>query len=844
MQGRGLEEMVPWSTFKRMVTVVVKKTEGGWCAQLKVLDRKALDELMRPLVEKYKSMGLKPPTSECRAVHTTWMNDQMKGQPFFSVQASCPVDAKSLAAVMFMYGAKPRGSKAYSILRKTVPRMLDIVTGIVGDRTLILTKEVTGARINFSLPAAGFLPPSFPLIISRLCGNRHRGECSLCGSKRFKQQFVYGANYPCGHFVHDFCAIENYWSYAELARKKVWHFYCGCGRRNTYTSPSRLFDPIRLTVMTGDNVDALKNTIEKYRVNGENVSANVDGDLLFKGIRSMLNNVQVKRHQFKVPNLETDSSFYLNMPKGSKAGAFFQSEVHEFVINNEIHTNKQNPEKTTVTVIAGAYLRSYICALKEEFREYVAGRAPLDGKKLQEFAWSHLFVYKVNTKVEAIYAVEENADKIRCFFPAHVCKFMLDNLMWKELAAYLYGKGAVMLGFKWVHGGAKRIFDRLKMSKKIFAWDISGLDSSMKARLIQTIFLALFHCYDPSSVPDDVYKVFTMLYHISVGHYVSKIVSWVDGFRIMVGAMASGELMTSIFNTLYCIVAVLCWIHHCGDLKFGKPMTNKRKQAWIKKNISDILLYIFGDDGLMGTDADELELFEDVKINGVLYPSLTTYLQTQWYLKIKVEESTCFPGRATGLLSTPDSNGDLPPGSITILKRGLVEVMHNKRIEVLPFKSTTVSIGKLVKNEVPLRRKDDLIYTNYLGMCRSIGHAIDTCGTNDVMYDVCKYYYDVSLREFLVAWNTGAPTEFSPTGVLHDTIEERLIRTFGVEKIPMGDFSVTSFPPKDSIIDLFVYRSSVDAPPTELWKTRRLKRPDLDPGLLQLWNALCGDLEY
>lgn len=688
-----------------------------------------------------------PPVDTVRSVWTSWLGDELRKAPYFQCDSWCPIGAKCLAVVMFMYGARPAESVAIDIIKKAAPRMLDVVTGVVGDNTMILAKDVNGLRIPFILPAAGFLPHTFPMIMSRLCGNSDRGVCSLCDSKR-RGMFIFGKRYSCECFVHDYCALEGYHSDAALAREKTWSFTCGCNKTTVYTSPSKLFNPIRLTVMTGDNVTALKKTVDKYKNNGERICSNVDGALLQKGIGSMLNNVGLKKHSIRVPVLNDEANFSMHMPDQSKAGAFFQKTIHNFMMNGEVRANKQSPTKTEINVIAGIYLKSYIAALQDEFSEYIEGGGPVSGMKLQEFTWKRLFVYKVNTKVEAIYAEEVDGEKLRCFFPAHVCKFMLDTMIFKPLVNSLYGKGSVMLGHKWVYGGAQKLYNRLKCFKKLLAWDIKGLDSSMKARLIELIFGSLFHAYDPSSVTGDVYRLFRTLYLITVGHYVSKVVAWIDDFRILVGAMASGELMTSIFNTLYCIVAVLCWIHHVADILFGTSMSSAEKKAFIDEHISKIVLYIFGDDGLFGTNSPHLNLFEDTVLpDGRVVPSLDSYLEEQWFLSVKKEESN----QSSTLLSVPNEVGDVPHGSITILKRAFIEDEVDGIKCVAPFKSTSISIGKLVKNEVPFRKKDDKAYVNYLNMCRAIGHAVDTCGSNPVMYDVCKYIYDVSFSEFVLA---------------------------------------------------------------------------------------------
>lgn len=827
---------------RELTTVVVEKVERGWCARLVILDRGKLYQLLKPAYDYFENKGLSVPKETYREIHTTWMSDQVRGDPFYSILADCPIESKCIVIIMFMYGARPTQSRALDIIRKASPQILDPVRGIFGDKTLIRTCETSGARVCFSLPAAGYLPKTFPALISRLCGNGDKGECSICGMKRLNR-FVFGKVYPCksgDHFIHDYCALSKYHDDFSRSRDKVWKFFCGDGHEHEYSSPSRLFNPIRLTVMTGDNVGALKKTVEKYLKNGEDTASNIDGHELAKGVRSMLQNVGLTRHCLTVPDVTHPANFVIDQPKGSKAGAFMQREVYEFLINSEVRSNRQNPEKTTVTVIAGAYLQSFITSLKEEFQEFVVDGRELDAKKLQEFTWKRLFVYKVNTKVEAIYGEEVDGDKIRCFFPAHICKFVLDNMIWKGLVVALYNKGSVMLGHKWVHGGAQKLFDRLKKSNKIFAWDISGLDSSMKARLIQIIFQSLFRAYNPKSVPDDVFRIFTMLYHISVGQYVSKVVSWIDGFRIMVGAMASGELMTSIFNTIYCITAVLCWIHHCADIKFGPEMVlGGAKEKWLRLNADNIILYIFGDDGLMGTDAVELELFKDVRFGKRTYPSLSTYLKVHWKLTVKESESTCVPGKTPSLLSTPNEVGDLPAGSVTILKRGFVEMEYKGQKCVGPFKSTTISIGKLVKQEIPSLHKEDPLYVNYLGMCRSVGHAVDTCGTNQVMYNVCAYYYDLSFSEFMLAWNTGSKLSFAPEEELVKVVEERLRRLFGTGKIDVGQMSVTKFPERDAILDMFVPKKEVYDEPEPEWKAKRLRRPDVvNQELYNLFTSL------
>jgi len=580
-----------------------------------------------------------------------------------------------------------------------------------------------------------------------------------------------------------------------------------------------MFTPLRLTITTGDNVSALERNMEKYRKNGDDVQGAVPGELLATSIRSMLLNVGLKHHSIPMNDVLDRCMYYLRMPDGTKAGAWFQDGMQEFQCDARKVKNKQNPTKSEVEVIAGYQCISYIEALKEEFSEFVLNGETLDSAKLQKFSWKRMLAFKMNTKVEAL-IVQDDADRLRMFFPSHVCKFIFDNVLWKNMVQKIYQKGAVMLGFRWLDGGSQKLFNRYSKFRKILAWDISGLDSSMKAKIIQLIFEALFHAFDPNSVGDQSQRMFVLLYILCVGHYVSKVVAWVDAFRIMVGSMASGELMTSIFNTLYCIVAVFSWLHFIADIKFG-AVSSKPKIDWLIVNVIEAVLLIFGDDGFMATDAEEVNLLDDVVVGEKQYPSLDTFLKKYWKMSVKRSDSV----QTSSLLSVPDEVGDLPPGAATILKRGFVEVDYKGSKVVGPWKSTSLSVGKLLKHEVPVTKDGDVAYCAYLMMCRAVGHAVDTAGVNRYMYDICQYTYDAAFATFTNVLGYGGrglePGEM--TAMEEKIIGEMVIRFTGGAARSQKSYDVVRFPSWEELQDMFLPIRDYVEPPTDSHYVRRQK---------------------
>jgi hypothetical protein len=793
-----MSKQLSLKTVTQMFFTRVEKDGEGWKAVVYVKDQQELANKLLVLKKECEARGIDIPQEGLNRLHTEWVYNSQQGFPQFIVKARSALDSKCVALAMLMYGSKPSKSYTWDCLRKADVKLLDRVSGICGENTMYMCKEITGLKIPFALPESGFIPRVMDKVIAKYCFNDEKGQCAIC-RQRVVPGVIKGKTYECGNFVHDACAIGRHFS--EYCREKTWMFACRCGVEHQFTSSAPMFNAIRLTIMTGDNVPALEANMEKYRKNGDDPVANVPKMLLAKAVRSMLNNVGLQRHSVRVNDMMDDCMYYLKMPDHTKAGAWFQDGIYSFFQNGEESKNKQNPTKTEVEVIAGHKCRAYVAALKEEFKEFIFEGGSLDTRKLQDFAWKRIFAFKMNTKVEAL-VVQDDADKLRMFFPSHVCKFIFDNILWKNLVAKLYQQGSVMLGFRWLDGGAQKLFNRYKNFKKFMAWDISGLDSSMKAKIIQIIFEALFHAYDPKSVSDESFKIFHLIYMICVGHYVSKVVAWVDHFRIMVGSMASGELMTSIFNTIYCIVAIFSWMHHIADLKFGVNDNAPGKAVWVKTHIEAAVLLVFGDDGLMGTDEDELSLFDDVSIGGVVYPSLDTFLKKFWKMSIKAKDSI----QTTTLKSVPNEFGDLPESSVTILKRGFVEVVYKGKKVIGPFKSTSITIGKLLKHEVSANKVFSKSHCAYLMMCRAVGHAVDSAGVNRYMYDVCKYTYDVAFASFTEAVGMGE-VDISVDDmrqIEQDSVGNMNARVSGKVVDVAPSYDVVRFPSWEELQDMFL----------------------------------------
>lgn len=798
--------------------VKVEKCGEGWRAVVFALDQQQLAQRLKEVADQCVSNGMPVPPQAVTSIRTDWLYQQTsKGFPQFITRSRNAVDAKCTALSMLMYGSKPSHSYTWDCMKKADIKLLDRVTGICGESTMVYCKEISGLRIPFSLPAPGKIPTFMPKILAKFCANNERGLCSMCQKRSFPG-VVFGKVYPCGNFVHDMCALHFHFDMHDNRAKK-WSFVCSCAAEHDYTSPSRLFTPLRLTITTGDNVPALEANMDKYRKNGDDPVTNLPGFLLAKAIRSMLLNLGIKKNSININNIEDQCMFFLKMPDRTKAGAWFQDGISEFSNGGIPSKNKQNPYKSEVEVIAGHQCLSYIQALKEKFYEFVYEDGELKSKELAAFCYERILVHKMNTKVEAL-VVQDDADKLRMFFPSHVCKFIFDNVIWKNLVQRLYMKGAVMLGFRWLDGGAQKLYERYGKFSKIFAWDISGLDSSMKAKVIQIIFESLFKAFNPDSVNDVAYRLFTLLYIICTGHYISKVVAWVDSFRIMVGSMASGELLTSIFNTIYCIVAIFSWIHHIADIKFGVADT-AAKLRWIDKNLTHIVLYIFGDDGLMATNAEELSLLNDVVCNGKSYPSLDKFLKVHWKMSIKRTDSL----EANTMLSVPDDIGDLPKNSITILKRGFVKTTIAGVEYVGPFKSTSISVGKLLKHEVPANKQNDLAYSAYLMMCRAVGHAVDTAGMNKYMYDICKYVYDAAYSTFTSAVGVGSG-RLKPQDMLEiedDVVGDMLQRFTGEAHVSHASYSIVSFPLWEDLQQMFIPPREYVSEPIDAQHARRQK---------------------
>jgi hypothetical protein len=613
-------------------------------------------------------------------------------------------------------------------------------------------------------------------------------------------------------FYHDHCFFEKIVEQCGNMRSKELYLICECGKNHAYSSDHPLWKYIAPATMTGDNVAALHSNISKYISNGEKTKNDVHGLDFRNAMKHVRKLLGLKLGMIPVPGLLDVADFFVAVPGGTKAGANYQKAEEVFRDGDTWCKNKKNPKKTEEMLSAPIRVTSFIQALKKFIVENRG--AENFGELLRDFVYERAWVHKISAKVEVIVSI---LAKLRSFYPAYIDKFILEKSIFKPLLYHLYGRFPFMVGHSWQRGGAERVFEYMKgkfPGRRFGAWDFSGQDSTIKAHMTEALFVCLFGVFE---VPTDEVEalLFETLYDIITGYYTTKYVSWIDGMRVMIGMMASGEFLTSAMNTIYSLVAVYSWI-------FYMARTEKWSHEFLMEVLNDIRVLVFGDDGMISSDkkfALHVLKSENLK-DGNRHISLEQYLDVHWDLKVKISDSC----ESDTMLSVPDSLGNVPDDSIKILKRAFVEVEWEGKKVVIPYKTTADTLGKLLKNEQfkkqinPYSNSTELSHT-YIEMCRSIGHAWDTMGANTVMFDICRTAYltykDIIEREVK---RTKERLDQKLIAEGNKIIEERVVGRLGGDVADVN----ASFPDIHYLRSVFWNRLDLPKEPKSIERQREL----------------------
>jgi len=220
LKNNGMTKQLSLNAVCKLFFMKVEKVDEGWRTVVFTLDQQELACRLREVAIACEKQGLVISQQQVNDIRTDWIYNQSRaGFPQFVVKARDSISSKCVALAMLMYGSKPSQSYTWDCMKKANVKLLDRVSGICGENTMYMCREVSGLRIPFSLPAPGKIPMFMHKIIAKFCPNTERGRCIVC-NKKSSPGVVFGRTYPCGRFVHDACFLEFHFSNNDNRAKR------------------------------------------------------------------------------------------------------------------------------------------------------------------------------------------------------------------------------------------------------------------------------------------------------------------------------------------------------------------------------------------------------------------------------------------------------------------------------------------------------------------------------------------------------------------------------------------------------------------------------------------------
>jgi hypothetical protein len=334
----------------------------------------------------------------------------------------------------------------------------------------------------------------------------------------------------------------------------------------------------------------------------------------------------------------------------------------------------------------------------------------------------------------------DDPEKVRVFFLVGMLHYLVAKILCEPIHDYLMFRLPYAVGFRWLGGGAKFLYDYLKggdTARTFYCTDISQKDVSFTAVDIAVLLMQSLSVYDLKDDEESTITRIMMEWLIANTSY--HVVNWPGGFRFVIGILFSGDYNTSFLNTFHLVVVNCCFcIHMYNAVKDKRCLVAMRDGAWIP--------VIQGDDQI-GSYSDEIASL------GMTSDAFVGYLQSVWNMKVKPEayrksrsllaKEKFAPGVSgkpipTGMLETPVEE------QIVFLKRILV--MQNGVVR--PFRPIHDIIYRL-------HRSASDILTPYDVLAKLIGLSLDTMGVNVQAYRLCNKSIELILKNEFNGENGG-----------------------------------------------------------------------------------------
>lgn len=612
--------------------------------------------------------------------------------------------------------------------------VVEYLGSIRGEFSIIPCRDVRGLRVPFGFPRTRPVPWFLRLHAALFFRNSVIADnCQLCDGRR---PLIHGFRNDTGRFygdcfVHDLCAVLNALHRAPPGVQDFpLIFKCDCGQRHTFDSDSKMFPVMMRHHVVGTNVGGMHASLKKLTRNA--IVHPKCSQLVYKAIAMMYRGCGVTYHKFALPIPDMfDPVNYMHDYPQTKGGALMMRHVKCRTEDGVYVGNFMNPYRSEAANTA-AFVS--VGVAHYAYNELVHGVGPAI-RSLNENIMSPL---KTAFKSE----VKEGINP-RVFQVASIFDLSIEKVIFTPLQKIFSGRFPFMVGFRWTHRGAHQIAQYMSYDQSdVYRWadyDISGLDVDLLAPIIVVLMNSLFgffhigidemkeelqRSYEGlSDVNAKKLVVFYLLYSKMVQNYTGKVITFPDFFRVVVGGMSSGQLNTSFFDTLYCIIMVYAWMLHCASL-----LPEHLRSIWVRRNLIDLHFLIYGDDGLIRFRRDSgLHVLEKNNTEKV-FPSYQSFLKAQFSLTIKVEES----GEYDRFLTEVSKEGEAAIPGPKILQRYFVWDEQYK--VVAPLRVTSRAAPRLLCDQSEFEDDDAFRFQ----MLRILGHMYDCSGTNFYYYNMLK----------------------------------------------------------------------------------------------------------
>lgn len=551
---------------------------------------------------------------------------------------------------------------------------------------------------------------------------------------------------------------------------------------------------------------------------------NVHVDDLFNALGLQMKMLGLDKLQLPIPRTGHKSYSHINYPEGKSAGVLQVKEEGWKIEGQEYKlsaTGKKRDFVQSVNKIAEEVDEAIRSNYLSGERGYVHSVYPVEAAVL---------VRKPEIKGPG----EDPKPRIIVVVAFYI--LLLAKKYFGPVFQHLYRRNGISLGLKWFGGDAERIWQEVKDCFKHEDYDVSSFDHNLMAIVLALLAASYIQCYRQPipGVFEEELDYYILKHHLSylTNCQIVKLCQWFDNnWRVVIGMMFSGSYETSMHDTRYHQLVIICWILDIirraradGKEHLVVAAVNVLKK-WVARgdphSMEDRLLRViiswfgFGDDGLLHnrvvpeTQANPEEGFEWFGVR-----AFADFARRGFNFVIKEvhKTNTCdqfhTPVDDEGRLMTKDvvaPNGDLvvKPIGVNFLKHCFVKIQPTEKHGVIPPDERGESFVTF-----PYRNASDYIwrpresatgnYNPLLLQCKTNGVLLSSMGLHEDFSKFCRAY-NKKISELITTKNWKfSYDQYQQFEVELQRMMERYVdagindfRYYGIRNMPPVRFSFT-----------------------------------------------------